>query len=182
MRHGRLVLLALTLGGASALAAPAAARADQITFTVPVQLSNLATEVTRGRVTCMVAGRYFTGVDPERRFNESRSSEFQIGRTRGEYQGAPVTVQVQVSPPQEWIDMGRTISVRGPGSDSAPRYVCFLQIATSTSGWHPQWPFDSQTLMLTGATALPSWASFFAGGRGIVTGTLQVANEPRPRN
>ena len=175
MRHGRLVLLALALGGATILAAPAASRAaDQITFSVPVQLSNLAAEVAKGRVLCFVNGAYSRGgggpfVSAAGNLAGSGSSDFTIDQTRGEYRGSSITVQVQVPPPpQEWIDLGFTVIVREP-----PRYVCYLQVATTTSGWYPNRRF-SASMEEERSPDFPSWAAFLSPDRGIVRGTLRV--------
>jgi hypothetical protein len=176
-------LIAVVLGIGVPLIAPGAARADDVTLNVPVQINNMASNVTRGRVECLVQAGY-TGsggarsggsaqarrdVDPF----EARgtSSEFTLDANGG-YSGTQ-TVRVQTPPPRQlWIDEGRTITFL------QPVYSCHVQVATPSSDWYPSLqaaPRDMATGQATGRRAegeAPAWARS-TGGRPIVSGNLR---------
>jgi hypothetical protein len=161
--------LVLGLGGLATPALPRAAVADEVTLNVPVKLSNIATNVTRGRVQCIVQAFYHYGA-PETRAvgSNGSSSEFAVG-ANGEYKGT-VTVRVQIGPPQQWIDMGRKIEI-----GSAPQYFCQIQVATPSSGWYPE--LDSPMAMGQAPVRpnVPDWAVPRAGSKPLVNGTLTVS-------
>src|SRR5690349_1701272 len=116
-------LIALLFGLGLPLAAPGAARADDVTLNVPVQLGGMPTNVTRGRVECVVHGDYQgtggsrtgSGGAPGRGtlvLIEVRgtSSEFAFA-SNGTYSGTQAVHVTVPPPPQLWIDEGRTITV-----------------------------------------------------------------------
>lgn len=179
MRHRGLIALVVGLG--LPLAAPAASRADDVTFNVPVQLSGMASNVTRGRIECVVHAQYFSSggsrttgsglagrndIDP---FEvRGTSAEFAFS-TNGAYSGTQ-TVRVTVPPPpQLWIDEARRITVYRPG------YVCHVQVATPSSNWYPSLtvPRDTATGQASSRRAegeAPEWAR--TRGSVVITGNL----------
>lgn len=173
MRVRRSMLPALVLAGIAALLAPRPAAADEITLNIPVRLTNMASDVTRGRVLCTLAFNWISqvnGRDEWRPFSGGMlSAEFPIDSASGAYSGT-LGVRFIVSPPQEWIDTGRTIRVQAEGTNPRPRYICRVQVATATSAWHPQLIVNDQGQVTGMTTPAPAWA----GTPAVVTDLLNV--------
>ena len=91
MRVRRSMLPALVLAGIAALLAPRPATADEITLNIPVRLTNMASDVTRGRVLCTLAFNWISqvnGRDESRPFSGGQfSAEFPIDAAAGAYSG-----------------------------------------------------------------------------------------------
>ena len=138
MRHANLMGTVLALGVATGLVTPQAVLADDITLNVPVRLTRMAANVTRGIVTCQVYGTWETltprgsGNDLMRQtFRASGTSEFTIDGTSGEYNETR-TVRISTpAPPQSLLDGGRPIHFAGPV------YDCLLQVGAAGSTWQP---------------------------------------------
>ena len=141
MRNTRLMAPVLALGLVTGLAAPQAALADDVTLNVPVRLTRMAANVTRGIVTCQVYGSWQNLVPLVgsghrvilQTYQASGTSEFTIDGTSGEYNGTR-TVRISTpAPPQGWLDAGNPIQFRDP-----PAYYCTLQVGAAGSAWQPQ--------------------------------------------
>ena len=140
MRNTMLMAPVLALGLVTGLAAPQAALADDVTLNVPVRLTRMAANVTRGIVTCQVNGSW-ESQDPQARsgetmgrsFQASGTSEFTIDGTSGEYNETR-TVRISTpAPPQSWLDAGNQIKFVDQQA-----YYCKLQVGAAGSAWQPQ--------------------------------------------
>ena len=140
MRHANLMGTVLALGVATGLVTPQAVLADDITLNVPVRLTRMAANVTRGIVTCQVNGSWQTlvprgsGIQVMRQtFQASGTSEFTIDGTSGEYNETR-TVRISTpAPPQSWLDAGNQIKFVDQQA-----YYCKLQVGAAGSAWQPQ--------------------------------------------
>ncbi len=151
--------------------ASSAALADVVTINVPVQLTSLAQGVTKGRVQCYLSSMHWrvpsstsgtVGVSSVAGPGTGTSSEFSV--VNGAYSGT-VTVRVFVSgPPQAWIDSGLQISLESSAMEvdvREPQYLCYLQLATGSSAWHPEaLALDAGSLQISAAfrTQPPAWS------------------------
>ena len=139
MRHANLMGTVLALGVATGLVTPQAALADVVTLNVPVRLTRMAANVTRGIVTCQVYGTWETltprgsGNDLMRQtFRASCTSEFTIDGTSGEYNETR-TVRISTpAPPQSLLDTGLPIHF-----SRLVYYDCLLQVGAAGSAWQP---------------------------------------------
>lgn len=168
MKRRRMTLAGLTLGAVLLIAMPDAALAqvggsgtDDITFNVPVRLSRLSPEVTRGKVLCSVrvwyTGRVAAVGDPAGREDQDTAvdatSETPFSPSGGAFSGT-VTVKIKIGPPRVMLDSGSPIRV-GSGD-----YGCMMRLATASSDWYPSYlvqrsPAGVPTYSATGM--LPPW-------------------------
>ena len=179
MRHANLMGTVLALGVATGLVTPQAVLADDITLNVPVRLTRMAANVTRGIVTCQIRGawevieRDASTVIPT--FNASGTSEFTIDGATGEYNGTR-TVRISTpAPPQALRDSPNGIQF---ARDMPPSYFCTLQIGTAGSAWQPTINIAPHTVRgpsITFSTPPPAWAeSRSASDALLVYGALSV--------
>ena len=176
--------IALMLGLLTSLALPAAARADEVTLNVPVQLTNIAANVTRGRVQCLVIVDYqgargaTGGATGRARVETFRGESAEFGfDASGAYNGTAV-VRVQVAPPRELVEAMVPITV---GTRPAPSYVCDIQVAMPGGDFHPQRPRESASGQATGRLQGPEWSLPRGGSNPSVNGQLQVTQPGQPR-
>ena len=183
MRHANLMGTVLALGVATGLVTPQAVLADDITLNVPVRLTRMAANVTRGIVTCQVNGTWETltprgsGNDLMRQtFRASGTSEFTIDGTSGEYNETR-TVRISTpAPPQSWLDAGNQIWFVDQQA-----YYCKLQVGAAGSAWQPQTDVApgargaGATFILVNTSPPAAWAeSRSASDALLVYGALSV--------
>lgn len=165
--------LVLGLGFLTTLSLAGAARADEVTLNVPVQLTNIAANVTRGRVECQVvveyAGSQAQAQGAARRHRNTykgASAEFGFD-ANGAYNGT-ATVRVQVEPPREMVEAMVPITIGG-----SPEYACHIQVAMPGGVFYPERARDMATGQASGRTQGPEWSQP-RGGNPEVTGRLSV--------
>ena len=164
MRHANLMGAALVLGGVAGLVTPQAVLADDVTLNVPVQLSSLATAVTRGQVACQIRGEWeISEADrvtagtarAQEPFQATGASEFTIDSTSGEYNGTSAVRISTPAPPQAWRNAA-TLKFA-----SAPRYFCSLKIAAANDGrWAPAMRVFTRSDGSQGAGPVPEAIQF----------------------
>jgi hypothetical protein len=178
MTRTRLGVLAAVIAALTFV--PRVTHADEVTFKVPVQVSNLEAFVHEGKVACAVHGLLWNGVDPKnpaggglfREAGEGWWASWPFTIQNGAYSGT-VTVAVQVDgPPQEWVKQGWSIHVSRPA-----RYCCYLQLRAGIS-WEPEPKLDPITAQPIGFRSTPLYWSVPPSGLVSVQGTLQVTTQP----
>ncbi len=161
MKHRQMTLAGLTLGAVLLIAMPDAALAqggsqtDDITLNVPVRLSRLSPEVTRGKVVCSVHVFYAATVGREdQQTPVNATGETPFSPSGGAFSGT-VTVKIKIGPPRVMLDSGNPIRL------VSGYYGCMMQLATASSDWYPSYAvqaFGPATVPTYTATGmLPPW-------------------------
>ncbi len=155
MQRSWLTLLLLMIG--ANLPRPGTARAEEITLNVPVRLSNLPAEVTRGLIECQVRTMWGAAEAPQRfeTTDPSASTTFAIDPNAGSF-SQTVAVRVKNDPPKRWVDLEYHVSALSRS------YVCGLSLATQSSEWWKVYVLYREgggtQVRFLAAAELPPWA------------------------
>jgi len=185
MRHRRLAGISLMAGVLAGATAPGVAIADDVTLNVPVRLTRMAANVTRGLVSCDVKGEWSTdaprgsqapGSDNVQRspLRATGTANFTIPAS-GDF-NASVSVRVATTPPpRAWIDSGNAITLK------STYYFCRIQVATADSAWQPQLqvvetpsPSGVPRISTQVGANPPAWANPADARSLVVSGPLNV--------